>query len=165
MRKDVNRFSHENNRLAASVDELKGEVSNLQEKEQALAKIAETSQSTTQSLVELVRENNITLEEMKYVVRDDLVADLMDTVFKGERDQSGEFSDVEIQRLIRYMRGLPAVTINEELLRETIQKDRSILSLLTLVRDIGIDGMQQGDHIFMINDDNPELQTRFIEVP
>lgn len=163
MRKDVNRFSQENVKLEANVDELAKEVTHLKTFERALAEIATEYNSNAQHLCQLVRENRVTLDEMKQVLRDDIVADLANVVFKGERDENSEFSDMEIQRLIIYMRSLPAVTINEELLKQAIQRDRSIFALLALVRDIGLDGEQAGDSIFMIDDDSTELQTRFKE--
>jgi hypothetical protein len=161
MRRDVNRFSVENIRLGASVNELTTRVAHLKDLEHTLEEIATGFNSNTQSLLTLVRENGLTLEEMKQVLRDDIVADLMNVVFMGERDQSGEFSDVEIQRLLQYMRGLPAVKINEKLLTQAIERDRTILSLLTLVRDIGVAGLQEGDNIFIIDDENTELQSRY----
>lgn len=163
MRRDVNRFSVENVQLAASVDELSTKVVLLKHSEQRLEEIAAEHNSNTQALLQIVQTNKVTLEEMKQVLREDIVAALMNVVFKGERDESGDFSDVEIQRLLQYMRGLPAVKINEEMLTQAIQRDRSILSLLNLVRDIGIAGVQEGDSIFIIDEESKELQTIFKE--
>lgn len=164
LRKVVNRFCLENIRLGISVDELALEVDKLALSEQKLKDIAERQNCNSQSLVELVRENRLTLDEMKEVLRDDIVADLMDAVFRGEKDLSGAFSDAEIRRLLHYMRGLPAVSINEDLLLEALKRDRSIVSLMQLVRDIGIDGVQEGDKIFTINEQDRELQSRFIDI-
>jgi D-mannonate dehydratase len=163
MRKDVNRFSEENIKLESNVNELTTEVTHLKKFERALEEIATEYNSNTQYLCQLVRENRVTLDEMKQVLRDDIVADLANVVFKGERDENSEFSDKEIQRLLVYMRSLPAVTINEELLKQAIQRDRSIFALLALVRDIGLAGVQAGDSIFMIDGDSTELQARFKE--
>lgn len=164
MRKDINRFAVENTKLHASVEELKSELSGLKETEQQLEVIARAQDSNLKSLVKLVQENKITLQEMKQVVREDIIADIMGTGLKGERDGSGDFSDVEIKRLLLYMRGLPAVTVNEENLMLAVQKDRSILALFALIHDISTPGIQEGDNIFIINDENRELQTRFMEV-
>jgi hypothetical protein len=165
MRKDVNAFFMENIRLGVSVNELTLEVQRLASMEQKLTELARREDTSSQSLVALIRDNRDTLHEMKQVVRNDIVTELMSAVFKGERDQSGQFSEVEIKRFLQYMRGLPAVTINEDLLMRAIHKDRSITSLLALVRDIGVVGVQEGDRIFIINEEDRDLQTRFIETP
>ena len=164
VRTDVNRFAVENIRLGSNVNELSLEAQRLASMEQTLKDIATREESNSQTLVELVRDNRVTLNEMRHVVRSDIVTELMAAVFKGERDQSGEFSDVEIQRFLQYMHGLPAVAINEDLLVRAIQKDRSITSLLALIADIGVVGVQDGDTIFTINEEDRELQTRFIEI-
>lgn len=83
-------------------------------------------------------------------------------LFKGEKDESGTFSDKEIRRLVVYMRGLPAVKVDEELLEKAIRKDRSMVSLINMVLDIYREGDQEGDRIFMIDDEDVELQTRFV---
>jgi hypothetical protein len=155
----------ENIRLGNAVNELSSEAQRLVGVEEKLKEISTRQNSSSLALMELVRDNRLTLVEMRHVVRSDIVTALMEVIFKGERDQSGEFSDVEFERLLHYMRGLPAVTINEDLLSQAIQKDRSITALLALVRDISIAGDQHGDRIFSINESDRELQTRFIETP
>lgn len=163
MRMDVNRFTVENIRLGSSMDKLTTKVALLRHSEQRLEEIARENNSNSQSLLRLVQTNSVTLEAMRQVLREDIVAALMNVAFQGERDESGEFSDVEIQRLLQYMRGLPAVKINEEMLTQAIQRDRSISALLNLVRDISVPGEQEGDSIFIINEENRELQSIFKE--
>jgi hypothetical protein len=147
------------------VTELDVQVTTLRGTEQQLKDITHDQELNVKALVELIEENQEIIDEKKQTIRQEIIASLMDTVLKGERDQSGEFSDAEIQRLIIYMRGLPAVTINELLLRKAIKKNRSMLSIINLVRDISREGVQEGDNIFIIKEEDEELQARFIETP
>lgn len=162
MRKDVNRFSAENNRLGVAIQGMIVELVDLKQTEQRLQELTKEQDITVQSLVGLVEESKQFTEQMKEVVRLDLISELMDVVLKGEKDESGTFSDKEIRRLVVYMRGLPAVKVNEELLEKAIRKDRSMVSLINMVLDIYREGDQEGDRIFVIDDEDVELQTRFI---
>eukprot|EP00934_Nitzschia_sp_Nitz4_P004813 Nitzschia sp. Nitz4//scaffold147_size54853//1198//2246//NITZ4_006606-RA/size54853-augustus-gene-0.3-mRNA-1//-1//CDS//3329536660//4803//frame0 len=163
VRRSVNQMARQNIRLTKSVTELKKRVTALQGSEQALNEIAQKQQSSVNQVLDVIKENERILNETRRIVKEDLMAELMDTIMKGESDESGSFSDVEIQRLLRYMRGLPAVRVNEELLTKAIQDDRSIFSLLNIIRDIAREGDQLGDRIFVIDHNDAELQARFIE--
>jgi hypothetical protein len=158
LREDVNRFSAQNIILSTSVDELKVQVFCLSETEQRLKDLTNQQDLNVKSLVGLVGESKQITEQMKKVVRLDIIAELIDVVLKGEKDESGDFSDKEIKRLIVYTRGLPAVKVNEEMLENAIRRDRSIFSLMNLVLDIYRSGHQEGDQIFMIDEIDPELQ-------
>jgi len=155
----------ENIHLGSNVNDLTMEVQRLSNMEGTLQEIATKQDSNSENLVDLVRENRITMNEMRHVLRNDIIAELMAAVFRGEREDESkdEFSELEIQRFLQFMHSLPAVTINEELLLKAIEKDRSITSLLKLIQDIGIVGVQEGDTIFIINEEDRELQTRFLE--
>eukprot|EP00934_Nitzschia_sp_Nitz4_P000820 Nitzschia sp. Nitz4//scaffold73_size107353//104613//105565//NITZ4_004336-RA/size107353-snap-gene-0.115-mRNA-1//-1//CDS//3329557524//820//frame0 len=161
LRRSVNKMCVQNVRLTESVNRLDGEVSELKGSEEKLSLIAKENESNVKLVVELVKENGRIIQQKKKLLKQDLIAELMDTVMRGERDESGDFSDAEIQRLCRFMRALPAVKVNEELLNQAIQRDRSVWSILTLVGDILREGDQLGDQIFVIDGEDPDLQARF----
>jgi hypothetical protein len=163
LRQEVNYFAAQNCALEKSNEDLKLKVFCLQETEQRLKDITKDQDLNVKSLVNLVGENQIILDEKKELVMKDIITDLVATVIKCERDESGDFSDKEVQRLICYMRGLPAVRVNEELLKKAIEKDRSILALISLVRDISRAGEQEGDHIFVIDMGEEKLQDKVME--
>jgi hypothetical protein len=158
LREDVNRFSVQNVILSTSVDELKVQVFCLSETEQRLKDLTKQQDLNVKSLVGLVGESKQITEQMKKVIRLDVIAELIDVVLKGEKDESGDFSNKEIKRLVVYTRGLPAVKVNEEMLENAIRRDRSIFALMNLVLDIYRRGNQEGDQIFMIDETDPELQ-------
>lgn len=132
----------------------------MKESEQRFEELASKQNGNVQDLVKLVAENQVIIDEKKQLVRDDIVHSLIDAAFSSESGEDGTFSDREINRLVNRMRGLPAVTVNEELLREVVNKDKSVISLVELIRDLDVEGEQLGDHIFVIDDNNPKLVKR-----
>ena len=152
----MNNFTIQNDRLQTNNDELEAELLPLKESEEKLGELAEESGSDINELKELIKENGEIIKEKKKVIRDDIIESLVNAVFQGERSEDGEFSDREINMLCNKMRAFESadlVTINEELLRAAIERNRSVLALIDLIRDLDKDGDHLADKIFMINDD------------
>lgn len=82
----------------------------------------------------------------------------MDIVLLEDRDESWEFSDKEINRLIMRMNNLPAIKINEDKLRAQIEKERSFYSVIGLLQDINDETIAEEDHIFVVNEEEYEAQ-------
>lgn len=157
LRKDVNVFAGENVKLTKANDELNLQVFMLKENEQRFKELAEKQNANVNDLVKLVAENQVVLDSKKKCIREDIVESLINAAFEGERSEDGELSDKEIKRLLQRMRGLPAVSVNEDALKLAVSRDRSVISLIELIRDLGIDGEQEGDRIFIIDDHDPRL--------
>lgn len=82
----------------------------------------------------------------------------MEIVLLEDRDESWEFSDKEINRLIMRMKNLPAIKVNEDKLRAQVQKQRSFYSVIGLLQDINDETIAEEDHIFVVNEEEYELQ-------
>lgn len=152
LRGEVNKFTLENRRLTANNDRLEGELEPLKETEENLAKIAEDSGADVDHLKALIKENQKILNEEKECARMDAVESLVQAAFSTERNQDGEFSDREINQLVRTMKGKPRFSVNESLLRGHLNKNRSLLSLVDLIRDLDENGEQLGDKIFVLKE-------------
>jgi hypothetical protein len=163
LRQHVNKFADENSRLGKNVDELKVNVFCFKETEQRLKDVTDDQNLNVNALVKLVHESQRIIDEKKELILRGIEMDLMSTLLKADRDDSGVYSQTEIKRLVIYMRGLPAVEINEELLAEALKNENGIVSMMKLVRDISKAGNQEGDHIFVIDTENEELQHRVLE--
>ena len=101
---------------------------------------------------------------MKQCIKRGIVSQLIATALKTERDESGDYDDREIKRLMTYMRNLPAVTINEEKLQEALDKtNRSLPALINIIYDLRRGGQQIGGDIFIIDETNKELQDTIIK--
>lgn len=157
LRKDVNVFAGENVRLTKANDELNLQVFMLKENEQRFQALAAEQNANAQDLVKLVAENEKIIIEKKKSIKRDIVESLIGTAFEGERNMDGQFSDREIKRLVTRLKNMPAVTVNEELLAKAIDTDRSVLALIEIIRHLSIEGEQEGDTIFVVDDNNPEL--------
>jgi hypothetical protein len=157
LRKDVNWLAGENVRLSKVNDNLKLQVFYMKETEQRFQDLAFQQGANVENIVRLVKENQILIDEKKVLIREDIVEALIDAAFAAEGGEDGTFSDREIKKLITRIRGLPAVTIDEELLKSTVEGNRSVLSLIELIRDLDVEGDQLGDHIFIIDEDNHKL--------
>jgi alcohol dehydrogenase YqhD (iron-dependent ADH family) len=83
---------------------------------------------------------------------------MMEIVLLEDRDESWEFSDKEINRLIMRMKNLPAIKVNEDKLRAQVQKQRSFYSVIGLLQDINDETIAEEDHIFVVNEEEYELQ-------
>ena len=163
LRKDVNRFASENLNLGKHVDHIKVKVFMVQETEQRLKDVTKDQDLNVKKLIETVQQNKAILDAKRKTILLGIEEDLMEVLLKSDRDDSGDYTEREIKRMEIYMRGLPAVEVNEALLRKAIQNKNAIVSIMNLVRDIGLEGLQEGDRIFAIDTDNEELQAKILE--
>ena len=81
---------------------------------------------------------------------------MMDIVLLEDRDESWDFSDKEINRLIMRLKNLPAIKVNEEKLRAQVEKERSFYSVIGLLQDINDETIAEEDHIFVVNEEEYE---------
>lgn len=82
----------------------------------------------------------------------------MDIVLLEDRDESWEFSDKEINRLILRMKNLPAIKVNEDKLRAQVEKQRSFYSVIALLQDINDETIAEEDRIFAVVEEEYETQ-------
>jgi hypothetical protein len=153
LRELANELTHENYRLSKQNDALQIKVFCFKEAEQRLKSIINDPNLNVKNLMNLVAENRRILNEQRKLLRQDIVADVMRVVIRADRDESGHLDDDEIKRLVRYMKGLPSFTVNEQRLRKAIKKQgRSLNAVLELVNDIGREDIPAKKRIFFITD-------------
>ena len=99
----------------------------------------------------------ILIDQKKKCIYDDMIESLITTAFEGEKSEDGVFSDREMKRLVTRMKNLPALTIKEDLLNEALNKDRNVLKLIEIIRHLDIEGVQLGDRIFIVDENDPRL--------
>jgi hypothetical protein len=86
-------------------------------------------------------------------VKDDVVQTLVTACIDSDFDQSGMFSDQEIQILELRMQSIPGVIVNHALLKETVQKsDRQLESILSLVKHINRTDLPAEQRIFQFDE-------------
>ena len=146
--------------MGTNIDELNVQNFYLKETEQRLRDVTGDQEVNVKALVSIVDENEEILKAKRKIILQDIISDLMEAVMKGDRSDDNILDKREMNRLMNYMKGLPAVQVNEELLQAQLDKDNSVLALMRLITDIGEEGHQEGDKIFVIDTDNEELQAR-----
>jgi hypothetical protein len=152
LRKKVNEFAVINTGLTMNINQLHSEASRLKETDEKLQKIAEKQGATVDKLKSVVKENQTIINEKMELIKADTMQAMMTVVLESDFDQSHDFSDREINRLVLRMKNLPAIKVNEDLLRHKMNKHRSVLSVIDLLQDIEDDDIPEGDHIFLINE-------------
>jgi hypothetical protein len=149
----VNELVADNVELSTKVEELKIRVFCLSEAEERLKEITKDQSLNVRNLVTLVQESKRITEEKNKILRQDIVADVMEVVLKCDKDESGDFDNKEVRRLLQYMRGLPRITVNERKLKLALKKDRSLIAMFDLVNDISREDIPDKHRIFIIDDE------------
>lgn len=86
-------------------------------------------------------------------MKDDVVQTLVTACIDSDFDQSGTFSDQEIQILDLRMQNIPGVIVNHALLKESVQKsDRQLESILALVKHINRTDLPKEQRIFQFDE-------------
>lgn len=152
LRTMINEMALENTRLTALVEELSVRVFCLKEAEQRLKDITKDQNLNVKNIVNLIHEHDRIQKEKRRMIREDIVASVMREVLRADADESGAFDDKEIKRLLRYVKGLPNITVNERRLARAVRQDRALHSVLELVHDIGRSDLPAKKRIFLIND-------------
>jgi hypothetical protein len=150
LRELANAYAAENVRLSEKERELSIKKFCLKEGKERLKAMGKDQNRNVQSLIGLVAEHKEVLKEISNILRQGIMADLMKLVYKADKDESGEFDDAEIKRLVRYIKGLPSVTVNERRLTKAIKKKRSIQTVMELIHDIARDDIPMKERIFIL---------------
>jgi hypothetical protein len=130
--------------------ELEGELEPLKDTEAKLASIAEKNGTSMNTLRELVKENQKTLDGMSKRIKND-----MEAVLHAKRDEDGNFSDREVKILVLRLKGLPAIEVDEEKFAERASMTRSPSSVSDVMRTITDDTIPEDERIFTIVEEPP----------
>jgi len=156
LRHKVNDFAEENNKLSGTVTRLEGELVPLKESETKLKAIAEQNGSSVDKLKKLVKENSKTLKEMKENLEADVMATMMDVIFKADRSEDGMFDEREIQGLILRFKMLPTIEMNEELFKKKLEvikeEKQQISAILNLIEQVHHDDISENERVFKLSE-------------
>ena len=158
LRKMVNDFAETNTKLSGNISRLQGQVTDLKDTESKLDAIAKKQGSSVDKLKNLVKENQRIIDEKHLLIKSDTMQAMMAIVLESDFDQSSDFSDKEVNRLVLRLKNLPAIKVNEEKLRAKLEKNRSLASVLGLLQDIDDDTIPKEEHIIVVNEDDYAAQ-------
>lgn len=148
----MNEFAAVNNVLTAHVDQLEDEADSLKETEGKLDSLAIEQGTNSANLVNIVQTNNVIIKKQKELIKADTMASIMSTVLRSDRDESRTFDDREINRLVLFMKGLPAIIVNESILRQKLSADRSLFAVMELLREIEREDIPEAERVLLINE-------------
>ena len=148
----MNEFAAVNNVLTAHVDQLEDEAGSLKETEEKLDSLAIEQGTNSANLVTIVKANNAIIKKQKELIKADTMASIMSTVLRSDRDESWTFDDREINRLVLFMKGLPAIVVNESILRQKLSANRSLFSVMELLREIEREDIPEAERVLVINE-------------
>jgi hypothetical protein len=148
----VNEFAVVNNVLAANVDQLENEVGSLKETEEKLDSLAIKQGTNSANLVTIVKSNDAIIKKQKELIKADTMASIMSTVLRSDRDESWTFDNGEINRLVLFMKGLPAIVVNESILRQKLSDNRSLFAVMELLREIEREDIPEAERVLVINE-------------
>lgn len=148
----MNEFAVVNNVLAANVDQLENEVGSLKETEEKLDSLAIKQGTNSANLVTIVKSNDAIIKKQKELIKADTMASIMSTVLRSDRDESWTFDNGEINRLVLFMKGLPAIVVNESILRQKLSDNRSLFAVMELLREIEREDIPEAERVLVINE-------------
>jgi hypothetical protein len=152
LRASVNDFSEENAKLTGNNDRLEAEIAPLKESEEKLSQIAEENGSNVEKLTGLVKDNQVTLDEMHKIQRQDVVQSLMQVLLDADRNEDGTLSNQEVKRLRTRVKNLPSIEVNEDLFERKLKDHRQVSAFLNIVNQVSDDTVPADERIFKISD-------------
>merc|ERR1711915_134748 len=132
-----NRLSAENERLGASVAELGETVDELEHVEQCLDVITQTQGQSVDAFAEQVAENREILARMQKNLKANILQNLLSVVIRSDGDGSMTIEEDEIDGLIKRIRDINGVLIDDNLFRKAVlENGGSLQAVMDVVKDL-----------------------------
>mmetsp|Transcript_59628 Transcript_59628/g.69676 ORF Transcript_59628/g.69676 Transcript_59628/m.69676 type:complete len:262 (-) Transcript_59628:774-1559(-) len=125
LRQECNRMGGINDELSGNVDELENTVDALKVFEEQMLNIVGQQTGAVDKLVNLVTENRETIDEMKRVMKAQVLEDFMGAILRSDTDGSDKFDENELEILYIRMKLNENVVIDETALRESFDQASS----------------------------------------
>jgi len=152
MRENVNEFMRQNNVLTHNVDELANSVSELEEVEGNLTKLANTD--NVDRLKEVVLETKKINTQMKKIMEASIIQQMITTVIRTDRDLDLKIGPMELKRLMMRLDQKPGFDFNEDkfvsLLGDTSQPV-PIERIMDVIRNLKNPGLKKEDSVFVLH--------------
>mmetsp|Transcript_2526 Transcript_2526/g.3830 ORF Transcript_2526/g.3830 Transcript_2526/m.3830 type:complete len:271 (+) Transcript_2526:322-1134(+) len=154
LRKEVDQLAEENNRLHKNVEELGETVKKLENVEEALDTITQTQNQNIEIYAKQVEENREILNQMQSNLRATVLQNLLSVIIKSDTDGDFSIDESEMDDLIKRLRNIGGVEINEEKFREAIMKGGGNLNaVIDVAKKLLDDGDEEANEIFKITEE------------
>lgn len=131
LREDAGDLEEAVDGLEAEIDELQPQVERAEDMEEELREISRRQGRNADALMDLVKENEQIILEMKDNLRQRIVQDVLRLVIKSDADRDGVFNEHETTMLafqIKIQLGVYGVEFDEDKFRKVLRKGSSSIS-------------------------------------
>ena len=135
--RQVDRLNTENRRLHDKLTELTNTIDRLEDVETAMEVITGTQGQSIEEVAEQVQQSAEILAQMKKNLRAHVLQNLLQVVIRSDHDDNMKIEDDEIDDLIRRIRIINGVEVNEEEFRKLVAKSGgSLTKVMDIIRNM-----------------------------
>lgn len=153
MRRKVNNFMIQNDRLTKTITDLKGSVERLEVAEGKISNLTNTSEKNVDRLVYLVKENKRITNEVKKNTQAQIVQQLTTTVLRTDQDLDLMISPEELERLMTRLDATPGFDLNRERFKEVLgdtTKPIPVGNIMKVIRNLKDDSVPEEHNVFVL---------------
>lgn len=137
LKQEVNQLAVENDNLKEQVGRLDKSVGKLEDIENVMSAITETEGQSVDSLRATVEENAQNVERMEKNIRANVLQNILSVVFSCDGNGDYNLSDKETTMLIKSLRDVNGVNVNEKKFRKIVQdKNGSVEGVVEILRNL-----------------------------
>ncbi len=137
LKQEVNQLAVENDNLKEQVGRLDKSVGKLEDIENVMSAITETEGQSVDSLRATVEENVQNVERMEKNIRANVLQNILSVVFSCDGNGDYNLSDKETTMLIKSLRDVNGVNVNEKKFRKIVQdKNGSVEGVVEILRNL-----------------------------
>jgi len=154
MKKEVDHYRAENERLEESIKELASTIQRLEEVEGALSEITKTQGQSVEDFAKQVEQNRKILKDMRKNLKTNVKQNLLSVLVRSDMDGDGSIDASEVENLIKRIQNVNGLNLNVENFRTAIVKSGgSLKSIMDIVKDMLTDNPKKpGNNIFEVSE-------------
>eukprot|EP00586_Coscinodiscus_wailesii_P019736 CAMPEP_0172514728 /NCGR_PEP_ID=MMETSP1066-20121228/262301_1 /TAXON_ID=671091 /ORGANISM="Coscinodiscus wailesii, Strain CCMP2513" /LENGTH=266 /DNA_ID=CAMNT_0013295505 /DNA_START=57 /DNA_END=854 /DNA_ORIENTATION=+ len=134
---EIGKLSGENERLNAQVGKLEASVTRLEELDKTLETVQELEGSSLEMLEEQLEDSKNILARMEMSLKSVVLQNIMNIVMRCDTDGDMDIEDNEITLLVKKIKNIDGVKLNEERFRKKIKDSgNSIRGVITLIKGL-----------------------------
>ena len=138
--REVDKLRDENERLSSTINDMSVTVDKLDKIEDALDLLTNTEIDSVQKLLDMVDENKDILHQMEKNLKAAVLQNIVSVIISSDKDMDSVLGGEEIEGLIRRLKELDGVKVNEKKFKNIISDHNgSIQGVMMIVKEV-LDG-------------------------
>lgn len=153
-KREVGRLTEENERLKASVEDLKATVGRLEDVEQALDVITQTQGQSVSAFADQVEENKQILARMQSNLRSNVLQNILNVILRSDVDGDYKIDSDEVDNIIHRIENIGGVNVNDEKFRSIVEEaGGNINAVMKVLKNLmKADDLPPEEKIFIIEE-------------